>query len=132
MDDQTAVFGVLASIALQGIRLINPTLGESVAIIGLGLIGQIACQILKANGCRVIGFDLDKNKVALAKKYKAEAYCIEEGVDPVYLAKAFSQGLGVDAVLITASTKSNAPIEQAPKMCRSSFSWGDWVEFITG
>ena len=118
VDDVTAVFTVLSSIALQGIRLINPTIGESVVVMGLGLIGLLACQILKANGCRVIGFDLDENKVALAKKFNVAAYVLKEGVDPVTLATSFSKGNGVDAVLITAATKSNAPIEQAPKMCR--------------
>ncbi len=118
VDDVTASFTVLSAIALQGIRLINPTLGESVAVMGLGLIGLLASQILRANGCRVIGFDFDKSKVDIARKFGAEAYSLTEGVGPVHTALAFSKGDGVDAVLITASTKSNDPIRQAPKMCR--------------
>lgn len=118
IDDATASFTVLSSIALQGIRLLKPTLGESIAVIGLGLIGLLACQILRANGCRVIGFDFDKRKIELAKKFGAEAYNLSEDIDPVHTAINFSRGYGVDAVLITASTKSNDPIQQAPKMCR--------------
>ena len=118
VDDTSACFTVVSAIALQGIRLINPTLGESIAVSGLGLIGLIACQILKANGCRVIGFDFDAKKVELAKSYGIEAFNLEEGVDPVEAAMNFSRGRGVDAVLITAATPSNDPIHQAPQMCR--------------
>ena len=115
---ESASFTVVSAIALEGIRLINPTLGESVAVIGLGLIGLLACQILKANGCRVIGFDFDKHKVELAKTYGVEGFAINESVDPVELAMNFSKQNGVDAVLITAATTSNSPAHQAPQMCR--------------
>lgn len=118
VDDETAAFTVLASIALQGIRLIEPTLGEKVAVMGLGLIGLLGGQILRANGCRVIGYDLDPEKVALAKTYGIEAYCLGGGIDPVEIALQMTGGNGVDAVLITAATKSNEPIHQAPQMCR--------------
>lgn len=118
VDDPTACFTVLSSVALQGIRLADPTLGESVAVIGLGLLGLISCQILKANGCRVIGFDFDDNKIALAKNFGTESWNLNEIKTPVEAAMAFTGGNGVDAVLITASTKDNSPIEQAPQMCR--------------
>ncbi|GAB4280751.1 MAG: bi-domain-containing oxidoreductase [Candidatus Rifleibacteriota bacterium] len=118
VDDTTASFTVVAAIALQGIRLANPTLGENVAVIGLGLIGLLSCQILQANGCRVIGFDFDAKKVALAKSYGVEAFDVSSGVDPVGLAMNFSRGNGVDSVIITAATSSNDPIQQAPQMCR--------------
>jgi len=118
VDDDTAVFTVVGAIALQGIRLINPTLGESIAVLGLGLIGLLAVQILRANGCRVIGFDFDDKKVALARLYGAEAHAIGEGFNPVEAAVSFANGNGVDGVLITASTSSNDPIRQAPQMCR--------------
>lgn len=114
VDDMTASFTVLGAIALQGVRLVNPTLGESVAVTGLGLIGLLTCQILRANGCRVIGFDFDGQKVALARTYGAEAHNLADGMDPVAAAVAFSKGYGVDAVIITASSKSNDPIHQAP------------------
>ena len=83
VDDDTAVFTVIAAIALQGIRLINPTLGETVAVSGLGLIGLIAVQLLKANGCRVIGIDYDEKKLALAARFGAETVNLSNGEDPV-------------------------------------------------
>jgi predicted dehydrogenase len=118
VDNVTAAFTVVSAIALQGIRLIKPTLGESIAVIGLGLIGQLTCQILRANGCRVIGFDYNETKVRLATKHGVEAWNLSNDVDSVKAAYAFSGSNGVDGVVITASTKSNLPIEQAPEMCR--------------
>ncbi len=118
VDDVSAAFTVLGAIALQGVRLADPTLGESVAVLGLGLIGLMTCQILKANGCRVIGFDFDRSKVDMATEFGVEAHALSEGVDPVAAATAFSRGRGVDAVIITAATSSNDPIHQAPQMCR--------------
>lgn len=118
VDETSASFTVVGAIALQGVRLANPTLGESVAVLGLGLIGLLTCQILQANGCRVIGFDFDAGKVELAKSYGVAAFNLGEGIDPVSLATNFSRGNGVDAVIITAATPSNDPIQQAPQMCR--------------
>lgn len=116
-DDQAA-FTVLSSIGLQGIRLLNPTLGEYVCVMGLGLIGLIATQILKANGCRVIGFDFDPNRVALARKFGAEAHDLSTGIDPVKKALEYTGQQGIDAVLITAATRSHDVIAQAAQMCR--------------
>ena len=118
IDESTASFTVLSAIALQGIRLLNPTIGESVAVMGLGLIGLLACQILRANGCRVLGIDFDGKKLEVAEKYGVETCNLGEGADPVSTARSFSNGYGVDAVLITASSKSNDPIMQAPAKCR--------------
>jgi len=118
VDYTTASFTVVSAIALQGIRLVNPTLGERVAVMGLGLIGLLASQILKANGCNVIGFDFDTKKVELARSYGVEAFCINDTIDPVEQALNFSDNIGVDAVLITAATTSNDPAHQAPQMCR--------------
>ncbi|HAE39481.1 MAG TPA: dehydrogenase, partial [Candidatus Riflebacteria bacterium] len=118
VSSTSACFTVVAAIGLQGIRLINPSLGESVAVMGLGLIGLLSCQILQANGCRVIGFDFDHQKVELARSYGIEAFDLAQGDNPVDLAMNFSYGNGVDAVLITAATTSNDPIQQAPQMCR--------------
>ena len=70
-----AAFGTLGAIALQGVRLTEPTLGEAVVVIGLGLIGQLAVQLLKANGCRVFGIDLDEKKIELARQFGADAGC---------------------------------------------------------
>jgi predicted dehydrogenase len=116
-DDQ-ACFTVLGSIALQGIRLIHPTLGETVAVFGLGLIGLLAVQILRAHGARVIGFDVDPERAALAEKYGAEVVDLSTGADPIQAALAFSQDAGVDGVLVTAATKSDELMHQAAQMCR--------------
>jgi len=115
---EEASFTVLSSIALQGIRLIEPTLGERVVVTGLGLIGLIAVQLLRANGCEVLGVDLDERKLALAREWGAETANVGAGVDPVAAATAFSGGRGVDAVLITASAKTNEIVSQAAQMCR--------------
>src|SRR6476659_1513624 len=73
---EEAAFGTLGAIALQGVRLAEPTLGESVVVIGLGLVGQLTVQLLKANGCRVFGLDLDLSRVALALELGADAASI--------------------------------------------------------
>ena len=117
VSDDEAAFTVLAAVGLQGIRLANPTLGENVAVIGLGLVGLLTVQMLIANGCRVIGFDLDESRLALAREFGAVAYDIRS-TDPVAAGMAFSNGRGIDAVLITASTKSSDPVHQAAQMSR--------------
>lgn len=116
--DEEAAFAVLGAIALQGIRLAQPTLGETVVVTGLGLIGLVAVQLLRANGCRVLGLDFDAEKLALAKSLGAEVVNLAAGQDPVVAAQAYSRGRGVDAVIITASTKSNEPLHQSALMCR--------------
>ena len=118
VDDESAAFTVIGAIALQGIRLIKPTLGETVVVTGLGLIGLVAVQLLRAHGCRVLGIDFDAEKVAIAKQLGAEVVNLSAGQDPIAVAEQYSRGRGVDAVLITASTKSNDPIHQAATMCR--------------
>ncbi len=116
--DEDAAFTVLGAIALQGIRLVNPTLGETVVVTGLGLIGLMTVQLLRAHGCRVLGLDFDPLKLALARQFGAETVDLGVGQDPLAAALVFSRGRGVDAVLITASTKSNEPVHQAAQMCR--------------
>lgn len=118
VPDEEAAFTVLGAIALQGIRLVQPTLGETVVVTGLGLIGLVAVQLLRAHGCRVLGLDFDADKLALAKSFGAEVVNLSAGQDPVAAAQAYSRGRGVDAVIITASTKSNEPVHQAALMCR--------------
>lgn len=113
-----AAFTVIGAIALQGIRLVNPTFGETVVVTGLGLIGLIASQLLKANGCKVIGLDFDQKKVDLAKSWGVRAYNVAGDVDVVKLVQGLTDGIGTDAVLITASTKSNEVISQAAQMSR--------------
>ena len=116
--DEDAAFTVLGAIALQGIRLVNPTLGETVVVTGLGLIGLMTVQLLRAHGCRVLGLDFDPLKLALARQCGAETVDLGVGQDPLAAALVLSRGRGVDAVLITASTKSNEPVHQAAQMCR--------------
>jgi len=118
VPDDAAAFTVLGSIALQGIRLVQPTLGEAVVVTGLGLIGLVAVQLLRAHGCRVLGVDFDPAKLALARAFGAETVDLAAGEDPGAAAQTFSRGRGVDAVLITASTTSNEPVHQAAQMCR--------------
>lgn len=118
VSDEEAVFTVLGSIALQGIRLSNPTLGESYVVTGLGLVGLLAVQILKANGCRVLGIDYDSSKCALAKQFGAEVVDLSKGENPIKAANEFSSGRGIDSVIITASSKSNNIVHEAATMCR--------------
>jgi predicted dehydrogenase len=117
VSDEEASFTVLGAVALQGIRLAKPTLGEAVVVIGLGLVGLMTVQLLRANGCRVLGLDFDKEKLALAKKFGAEAVDLNKE-DPLAVVDIFSRGSGVDAVIITASTTSDKPVHQAAQMCR--------------
>lgn len=118
VSDEQATFTVIGSIALQGIRLAKPTFGETVVVIGLGLIGLVTVQLLKANGCRVIGFDFDEQKVALAKKWDIEAYNPKEGAEQIKTVLDATNGIGADNVIITASSKSNEIIHQAAEMSR--------------
>ena len=118
VDDDTAAFTVLGAVAMQGIRLVNPTVGETVVVTGLGVIGLLAVQILKANGCRVLGIDFDSAKCELASQFGAEVVDLSKGQDPVVMAAAYSRGRGVDAVIITASSKSSDIVHQAATMCR--------------
>src|SRR2546429_4993742 len=119
VSDESAAFAVLAAIGLQGIRLANPTLGECVVVTGLGLIGLLRVQMLRAQGCRVLGVDLDGNRLSRARQFGAERVVNSgTGEDVLAAAQTFSRGRGVDAVIITASTKSNEPVSQAAQMCR--------------
>ena len=118
VGDDEAAFTVLGAVALQGIRLVQPTLGENVAVLGLGLVGLMTVQMLRANGCRVLGTDFDRRRLELSRRFGAETVDLSAGADPVEAAQALSDGRGIDAVLITASTTSSAPIHQAARMCR--------------
>ena len=118
VDDESASFTVLGAIGLQGIRLIQPTMGECFVVTGLGLIGLLCVQMLRANGCRVLGVDFDSNKCELARKFGAETVDLSKGEDPVIISQGFSRGRGVDGVLITAATQSNEVMHQSAEMCR--------------
>jgi predicted dehydrogenase/threonine dehydrogenase-like Zn-dependent dehydrogenase len=113
---EQAAFATLGSIALQGVRLARLGLGDTVLVIGLGLIGQIAVKLLKAQGCRVLGTDPDASKCTLATQMGADH--ASPMLDTARVAD-FTQGLGADAVLITAATKSDGPIELAARTVRA-------------
>lgn len=118
VSDEEASFTVLGAIALQGIRLVQPTLGETIVVTGLGLVGLVTVQLLRAHGCRVLGLDFDKDKLKLASQFGAEVVDLAAGQDPVKVAELYSRGRGVDAVIVTAATKSSEPMHQAALMCR--------------
>ncbi len=118
VSDEEASFTVIGAIGLQGIRLVNPTFGETVVVVGLGLIGLITAQLLKASGCKVIGFDFDSQKVALACSLGIDSINPADGVDQVAYVNNATNHIGADAIIITASNKSNEIISQSAKMSR--------------
>src|SRR5262249_43337247 len=114
---EEAAFTTIGAIALQGVRLAEVTLGEAVAVIGLGLLGQLTVQLLRAAGCAVVGMDPQPARAQLARQLGADAVaCDADGC--AALVQERSAGLGADAVLITADTPSNDPIELAGRIAR--------------
>jgi predicted dehydrogenase/threonine dehydrogenase-like Zn-dependent dehydrogenase len=113
-----ACFTTLGAIALQGIRQAEVNLGENVAVIGLGILGQLTVQMLKASGCQVFGLDIDEEMVNLAKNSDADFGLVigEEDISSKVI--NLTCGYGVDVVIITAGTTSNQPIELAGEICR--------------
>lgn len=118
VSDESASFVVVASIGLQGIRLAQPTLGEAFIVTGVGLIGLLTVQLLRAHGCRVLAIDFDDSKLELARQFGAQTCNPGKGEDPLAAGMAFSRGYGVDGVIITASTKTTDPVTQAARMSR--------------
>lgn len=118
VSDEEATFTVIGSIGLEGIRLCNPTFGETIVVIGLGLIGLVTAQFLRANGCQVIGYDFDQYKVDLAKSQDIIAFNPATGTDPVKFVKQITNDIGADGVIITASNKGDEIIHQAAEMSR--------------
>ena len=117
VSDEDATITVIGSIGLQGIRLLKPQFGETIVVFGLGLIGLITCQLLIANGCSVIGIDLDQTKCDLAKKWGVETINPQKN-NPVKSVMALTSEIGADGALVTASTKSNDVISQVAQMSR--------------
>jgi predicted dehydrogenase/threonine dehydrogenase-like Zn-dependent dehydrogenase len=115
VEEKDAVFTVMGAIGLQGLRLAQPTLGETVVVYGLGLVGLLTAQLAKANGCRVIGIDIDREKRELARTLGIEPL---DGADPVPSVLAATGEVGADAVIITASAQSNAIVKNSAQMCR--------------
>lgn len=118
VSDEEASFTVVGAIGLQGIRLANPTLGETVVVFGLGLIGLLTADLLIANGCKVIGVDLDPAKVELARVKGIIGINPKEGTDLVKSVLEITNNIGADAVIITASAKNNEIISQSAKLSR--------------
>ena len=115
---EDGAYTTVASIAMQGVRLGKPEIGERVVVIGLGLIGLLTLQILKANGCQVFGIDLDSTKVELGLKLGLDCGVVLTADDPAQAVDAFTRGHGADCTFITASTPSNRPITMAGKFTR--------------
>ncbi len=117
LSDNEAAFTVIGSIGLQGIRLLEPSLGETIVVTGLGLIGLMTAQLLSANGCRVIGIDIDDSKLEMAKKWGIIPVNPKNN-DVVKFVEDVTNGIGADGVIITASAKTNDIISQAAQMSR--------------
>ncbi|HEY6951905.1 MAG TPA: bi-domain-containing oxidoreductase, partial [Bacteroidota bacterium] len=113
-----AAYTTIGAIALQGIRQTAPTLGESIAVVGLGLLGQLTVQLLKAQGCFVIGLDPDPKAVALARLSGADSAVGKGSADARKVVMSLTKGRGVDAVIITAATPSNDPVQSSGELCR--------------
>lgn len=112
-----AAFSTIGAIALQGVRIAQPTLGETAAVIGLGLIGQLAVQLLVANGCRVVGIDLDERRTQQGKAQGAEWVGSPAEINEAWKERE-TGGMGVDFAVVTASSESAAPLQYATELCR--------------
>ena len=118
VDDDSAVFTPLAAIALQGVRLANPTIGEFVVVQGLGIIGLLTAQILRINGCRVIGLDIDSARCELASSFGIETIDMSKWEAPAQKVLELSFGVGADAVLVCTSSSKDDIMHLAADMCR--------------
>lgn len=119
VSDEQAAFTVLASIALEGTRLAKPTLGEKFAVFGMGMVGLLATQFLQAHGCQVLAIDLNAKRLAVAEQFGAKTLNVSAGADPISAASAWTNGRGVDGVLICADApKNDEIIHQAAEACR--------------
>ncbi len=116
VPDDEAAFTTLGSIVMQGLRLADPKLGETFLVLGLGLLGQICVQLLRANGCKVLGTDLDSSLVDLAETHGANG--LQAGTEVAQSCLDYTGGRGVDGVLVCAGTASNQPIELCGEVTR--------------
>mgnify|MGYP001223214959 CR=1 FL=1 len=118
VDSKSALFSVLGSIGLQGVRIAEPTIGETFVVSGLGLVGLLAAKILKANGCKVLGMDPDNKKCEFANSQQIKSLCLSDGVDPLKWCFSQNNNKEVDGVIIAAATKSSEPIKTAAVISR--------------
>jgi predicted dehydrogenase/threonine dehydrogenase-like Zn-dependent dehydrogenase len=118
VDFDSASTVTLGAIALQGIRRAQPTIGETFVVIGLGVLGQLTVQMLKANGCKTIGLDLDKTRIDLAKELGMNIGLDTNEINDFEQISRFTNGYGADGVIITAASSSNEIISTAFKICR--------------
>ena len=118
VTDEQAAFTVIGSIGLEGIRLLKPELGETIVVVGLGLIGLIVAQLLRSNGCRVIGVEFDQAKLDLAAKWGVIPVNPAKGDDQVKVVEELTGGIGADGVIITASAHDDSIIHNACLMSR--------------
>ena len=117
VSQESACYTTVGAIALQGIRQADPRLGEVVAVIGLGLVGQLTVQLLKAAGCQVLGVDIDQAACELAKRSGADLVA-NDSASARTACEALSEGRGADCIVITAATKSSEPVELAAELAR--------------
>jgi predicted dehydrogenase/threonine dehydrogenase-like Zn-dependent dehydrogenase len=117
VSQESACYTTVGAIALQGIRQADPRLGEAVAVIGLGLVGQLTVQLLKAAGCQVLGVDIDQAACELAKKSGADSVA-NDSASARMACDALTAGRGADCIVITAATKSSEPVELAAELAR--------------
>jgi predicted dehydrogenase/threonine dehydrogenase-like Zn-dependent dehydrogenase len=118
VDDEAAAFTVVGAVALQGIRLAQPAIGENVAVVGAGLIGQICIQLLRASGCRVLAVDTNETRCTMAQEFGATALRTSESREIIDAADHFSGGYGMDAVIIAATTQSHSLIKTSAQISR--------------
>ena len=116
LDD--AAFVTVGAIALQGVRIADVRIGEACVVIGLGLVGQLTVQLLKAAGCRVFGIDVANDRIDLARTSGADDACLRSDPNLFDRVKRFSLGRGADAILITAAASSSDPVQLAPALAR--------------
>ncbi len=118
VSSEDAAFTTLGAIAIQGVRQAEARIGEKVCVIGLGLLGQITCQLLRANGCFVLGIDLSESFVSIANEHSADKAFLRNDPNLINACDNFTNGHGFDTVIITAATQSNDPVELAGDLAR--------------
>ena len=118
VGDEAAAFTVLGAVALQGIRLAKPELGERFMVFGMGILGLLTVQLLQANGCEVMAVDLNAKRLSVAESFGAKTVNLSSGEDPVAAAMAWTGGSGADGVLVTASAKTDIIMHQAAEASR--------------